>query len=96
MSNKHAPQARRKDVIEAIREHRPFAATPFLDLYIVLPTASPDHHEYISRKDRAYIKTADTGKILITAPSTYALIQKIKDGWKYQPDKKEGLFDEDQ
>ena len=92
MPIKHGRIAQVSDVKQAIEEHNPFAADPNLELDIVLPTAHPDHREYKGRKNRAYIRDAKTWKILITAPSAYALVQKIEDGWKYQPDKKEGLW----
>jgi len=84
--------AKRVDVLDAIREHNSFGEYSMESIEIVLPSPKPHHREYLGRNDRAYIKDAATGKILVTAPSAYALVQKIHDGWKYQPYKKEGLW----
>ncbi len=95
MPIKRGRVAKAAEVRDVIKEHQPFAADPTLTLDvldIVLPSAHPDHRQYYGRKDRAYIRDTRTWRILVTAPSAYALVQKIRAGWKYQPDKKEGLW----
>lgn len=77
----------------ALELSRSFALTPGLNIEIVLPEARPSHDRYMGRKHRAYIRRCDTGQILVTAKSAYALLDLIQGGWKYNPDKREGLFE---
>jgi hypothetical protein len=91
MPIKNGKHATRKDVIEAIQEHHPFSADPTMRFDIVLPTAYADR-AYLGRHNRAYITNADNGAILVTAPSTYELVEKIRNGWKYKFPYQEGLM----
>lgn len=93
MSVKNGRIAKLADVMKAVEKYNPFAkGTPDIRISVVLPTAQPHHRENLGRKNRAYIKDARTGRILITAPSTYEMVRKIENGWIYEPNKREGLF----
>jgi len=84
--------ANRQDVLRAIEKHQPFSAIPNVLLEIVLPEAYPTGDKWRKKKHRALIRRLDTEEIMITATSTYELVDKIEGGWKYEPNKKEGLF----
>ena len=99
MPIKNGKKATRMNVIKALDKHKPFAAIPEMQIEVVLPRAYPDRIDYRmgpnvvhQRKHRALIRERTSGTILLTAPSTYALVEKIENGWKYDPNKKEGLF----
>jgi len=90
MPIKQGRMAKWKDIVSALQTHQTFP--PGMDVEVVLPCAKPDHREYHGRRDRAYLRDVSTGKILVTAPSAYALLEKIEAGWTYEPGKKEGLW----
>ena len=93
MPVKNGKIANLTDVMKVIEKYNPFSkGTPNIRISVVLPTAKPHHREYLGRRNRAYIKDARTGKIFVTAPSSYELAKKIEDGWIYEPNKREGLF----
>lgn len=93
MPVKNGQIANLTDVMNALKKHNPFSkGMPDIRISVVLPTAYPNHREYLGKRNRAYIKDARTGRILITAPSTYEMVKKIEDGWIYEPNKREGLF----
>lgn len=92
MPIKRGQIAKLADVKDAIKDCNPFAADPSIEIDIILPAANPDHREYLGREHRAYIRDVRTWKVLLTATSAYALVQKIRSGWKYEPNKKEGLW----
>ena len=91
MPIKNGKHARHEDIVAALKQYQPFPRG--VQVTVVLPTAYPNlHHNYKGRKHRAYIADALTSKILVTAPSAYALLEKIESGWKYEPGKKQGLW----
>jgi hypothetical protein len=92
MPIKRGRVARRIHIAAAIARLQPFAARPLMEIEIVLPSANPNHKDYLGRENRAYIRCATSGRVLVAAPSAYALLKKIEDGWKYEPDKLEGLW----
>lgn len=80
------------DVLDAVGECKPFANASGIVPVFFSSKATADPQKSLGRKHRVYIKDDRTGKILVTAPSAYTLVDKIKSGWKYDPNKKEGLF----
>lgn len=87
--------ATRPMILKAIEKHNTFEAIPGVVREIVLPEANPGPRKHRERKHRAYILRCDTGETVITAESTYELLDKLNGPppWKYDPDKKEGLFE---
>jgi hypothetical protein len=90
MSVKNGNIAREMDVWNALKNHK--AIPKDIKVKIVLPVAYPDHKENKGKQNRAYLQDIKTNKILVAAPSAYQLVERIENGWKYEPDKKEGLF----
>ena len=96
MPIKNGKVATRVQIMEAIKEHQPFAAGPLApseaDLEIVTPQPYPSPRDDYGREHRAFIRDIRTKKVLISATSAYALLEQIESGWKWEPNKKEGLF----
>ena len=84
--------ARERDVWEALKACPFTKRIPGVELKVVTPRAYPSHKENKGRKHRAYIKRLDTGQIILTANLTWELVEKIKSGMVFDPDKKEGLL----
>ena len=93
MPIKNGKVATFKDVWGAILKYNPFPSIEMSHLEIHLPKAYPNYKENLGREHRAYIQNNRTGAILITAGSAYELVEKIQNGFKYDPNRKEGLWE---
>lgn len=92
----------REDLVKAIKEGGCFDDHPNLTWSLEMPEARPAKRKYRHwilklhpRKDRAFIYVLfedGTSNIALTASSAHELLKKVQGGWKYQPIKKEGLF----
>jgi len=97
MNNRNR-RASLQDILNAIKKHSSFP--PEMEVNVVLPEAKPSGDWWRGKKHRAFIRKAGTrgGQgILISARSAYELLDILNGPppWKYNPDQKEGLFDED-
>lgn len=88
--------ARESDIREALQANN--CINSDIEVEIVMPQANPHYTNKLKVKQkgnvkpaRAFIRDRNTGRILVHAPSAYALLEKIENGWKDEP-KKEGLF----
>lgn len=93
MPVQHGRIASAKEIRQALTyAHSLGKYNKMLDIEIVTPSAYPKRGENKGREHRCFIRDKKTDKILLTAHSAYKLLEKIHQGWKYEPNKKEGLF----
>ena len=99
MAIKNGKIARALDVQWVINATKPFEIDPAIIPVVVTSKDYPTAEErrtrlnvkVPSKKHRAFIYDKITGRFLVGASSTYELVDKIRNGWKYTGPKKEGL-----
>ena len=82
-------------IAERHRQGKPvFPRETITGFRIVVPQPYPTRDDNKGRRHRAYIYDIETGKVLVSAPAAYKLLEMILTGWTYEPEKayKEGLL----